>query len=98
MGGRSEVVEMPILDALSYLIIYFDELEREQEDKRWELYMEHISRVMSNPAQDEDQQKAQMQFMDELKPKPKVTKPKVTDYERIDQLIAAQEQAFKQIN
>lgn len=98
MGGRSEVVDMPILDALTYLIIYFEELEHEYEVNQWQLYSDHISRMMSNPAQDQEQQKQQLEFAESLKPKPKYTGPKQTDYAKLDQLIAAQEQAYKQLN
>ncbi|ULG70881.1 hypothetical protein [Macrococcus brunensis] len=89
---------MPILDALTFLIIVMEEEEREAEDKAVEAYMSHLSRLMSNPAQSDEQADAQQNFIEQLEPK-SFKKPKViTDQATLDQILARQEAQMKQLN
>lgn len=98
LGGRSEVVNMPLVDALAFLLIVMEEEEREAEEKAVDLYMAHLSRIMSNPAQSDEQSNAQQSFVERLEPK-SFKKPKtITDQATLDRFLEQQNAQMQQLN
>lgn len=93
LGGRSEVLDMPIIDALAYLIILFEEEEQEVKRRQWDLYLNHLSRVQANPAQSDKDAKAKGEFLESLNPLREIEhKPveKEWNFEQLEQLKALQ--------
>lgn len=68
LGGRSEVIDIPISEALTYLIIELEEEERIAEEKRWELFIQHLSRINSQAPNDKKQVEQQQDFYDSINP------------------------------
>ena len=89
---------MPVLDALTYLIIVMEEEEREAEDKAVDLYMTHWSRIMSNPAQNDEQSNDQRDFIEQLKPKSFKKTKTITDQATLDRFLEQQNAQMKQLN
>ncbi|TDM38088.1 hypothetical protein ETI11_01460 [Macrococcoides canis] len=95
LGGRSEIIDMPLEEALAYLIIIIEQEEQQAEAKKWELYMNHLSRINANPAQDKDDVKRQNQFIegiDPMKENKTLEMPKELEwnFEQLEQLKALQ--------
>lgn len=93
LGGRSEVLDMPIIDALAYLIILFEEEEQEVKRRQWDLYLNHLSRVQANPAQSDKDAKEKGEFLESLNPLREIEhKPveKEWNFEQLEKLKALQ--------
>lgn len=95
LGGRSEVMNLSIEDALAYLIIVLEKEEQEADAKKWELYLNHISRIYSNPAQDEKELKEQNEFTQSINPSKEhrmLEEPKNYEwnFEKLEELKALQ--------
>lgn len=93
LGGRNEVVDLPIVEALAYIIIHLEEEEEEVKRRQWDLYLNHLSRVQANPAQDKDDAKAKGEFLESLNPLREIEhKPveKEWNFEQLEQLKALQ--------
>lgn len=93
LGGRNEVVDLPIVEALAYIIIHLEEEEEEVKRRQWDLYLNHLSRVQANPAQDKDDAKAKGDFLESLNPLREIEhKPveKEWNFEQLEQLKALQ--------
>lgn len=68
LGGRSEVMELSLLDALAYLIIVLEEEKQEIEARKWDLYLNHLSRLNSKPPQDKEDLKQMREFIEQIDP------------------------------
>ncbi|PKE22784.1 hypothetical protein [Macrococcoides caseolyticum] len=68
LGGRSEIIDMPLEEALAYLIIIIEQEEQQAEAKKWELYMNHMSRINANPAHNDKESKRRYEFIETINP------------------------------
>ncbi|WP_414049772.1 hypothetical protein [Macrococcus animalis] len=86
LGGRNEVVDLPIVEALAYIIIQLEEEEEAVKQRQWDLYLNHLSRVQANPAQDKDDAKMKGEFMESLNPAQKIEHKPIEKEWNFDQL------------
>lgn len=94
LGGRSEILDLPLVDALAYLLILFEQEEEEVKRRQMELYLNHISRVQANPAQSDKDAKAKAEFLESLNPLKEIDYTPVEkewNFDQLEQLKALQE-------
>lgn len=61
-------MDLPLIEALSYLIIMLEEEEAAAREKELSFFMEHMSRIHSRPPQDEESSKSGQNFIESITP------------------------------
>ncbi|WP_342835606.1 hypothetical protein [Priestia sp. SB1] len=97
LGGRSEVLKLPLREALGHMSLLKDKDEMEAKNKEFERWINFLSLAHSHPLQTDDSEvkKARNQFIELIKPKvkagSKADKRFETDIELLKKLKAEQE-------
>lgn len=61
-------MDLPLDEALTYLIIMLEEEQKEQDRHDMQLYMNHLSRILSRPPETKETEEAAKNFMDNITP------------------------------
>ena len=70
LGGRSEVLETPILEALHLLILQNQEREQKAKEREVEGFLDYLKLVHSHPLQTDDEEavKSRDRFIESIRP------------------------------
>lgn len=87
LGGRDAVMDLPLVEALTYLIIMLEEEEEEARREEVRFFMEHMSRMHSRPPQDEESAKSSQNFIESITPEAMKKAPELAlewDFESLE--------------
>lgn len=95
LGGRTEVLNAPILETLGYLLMLRKENEEKAEQEEVKLWVDFLSRVHSHPLPEgatSEHKRNRQTFIDSIKPKERMESPKEYqwDFSQLEQMSAMQ--------